>query len=124
MLANIRRIVTMLDGRSKPDLAIWFLCNRENIRELPDMVELVRSLGIRSLNTQGVHYWGSDEWHDRANAANRVDRLYPVLLETKHRADAAGIEFNWYNLSDVTAERQCKWPWKGAYITADGFVTP
>lgn len=124
VLANIRHVVEALDGRSKPELAIWFLSNRENIHELPAMVELVRALGISSLNTQGVHYWGSEDWHERANRANEVDDLCAVLIETKRRADCAGIHFQWHNFSEASAPRQCKWPWKGAYITADGFVTP
>jgi radical SAM protein with 4Fe4S-binding SPASM domain len=126
MLDNIRRIVTALRerGGKMPELAIWFLSNRENVRELPDMVPLVQSLGINSLNTQGVHYWGSDDWHQKATDANAVDDLVSILLETKRRADAAGMEFQWHNFPDAAAERVCKWPWKGAYITADGFVTP
>jgi radical SAM protein with 4Fe4S-binding SPASM domain len=125
MLANIRRIVTTLKEHGRtPDLAIWFLSNAENIRELPDMVPLVQSLGINSLNTQGVHYWGSEDWHAKATEANHIDDLVAVLLETKRRADAAGMDFQWHNFPDAAAERECKWPWKGAYITADGFVTP
>jgi radical SAM protein with 4Fe4S-binding SPASM domain len=91
---------------------------------LPDMVDLARSLDIHSLNTQGVHYWGSDEWHGRANEANHVDGLVATLIETKRRAATAGIDFKWHNFSDVSTRRQCKWPWRGAYITSDGFVTP
>jgi radical SAM protein with 4Fe4S-binding SPASM domain len=124
MLSNIRRVVAAFDGRPRPELAIWFLATRENVDELPDMVDLTGSLGISSLNTQGVHYWGSNDWHDRANEANRVENLSATLLETKRRADAVRIEFKWHNIPDIRAGRQCKWPWKGAYITADGFVTP
>jgi radical SAM protein with 4Fe4S-binding SPASM domain len=124
VLANIRRIAAAVEGRPRPKLAIWFLLNRDNVFELPDMVELVRSLGISSLNTQGVHYWGHPDWHDRANQANALDDLTATLQETRRRAEAAGIDFQWHNFPDAGAARECKWPWKGAYVTADGFVTP
>lgn len=124
VLANIRRVVTALNGRSRPKLAIWFLCNSENLYELPDMVQLVRSLGIDSLNTQGVHYWGHPDWHEKAVKANALDDLAAVLRETRRRANAAGIQFQWQNFPDPAAARTCKWPWKGAYVTSDGFVTP
>jgi radical SAM protein with 4Fe4S-binding SPASM domain len=88
------------------------------------MVDLVKSLGISKLNTQGVHYWGHPDWHERAGQANTIDDLTSVLRETKRRADAAGVEFEWLNFPDPAAARSCKWPWKGSYITADGFVTP
>jgi radical SAM protein with 4Fe4S-binding SPASM domain len=124
MLANVRRVVDAFGGRARPVIDIWFLSNRENIHELPDMVDLVRSLGISKLNTQGVHYWGHPDWHERAGEANTIDDLASILRETKRRADAAGVEFEWLNFPDPAAARSCKWPWKGSYITADGYVTP
>lgn len=124
MLANIQRVVTAMDGRSRPDLAIWFLSTKENVHELPDMVELVRSLGINSLNTQGVHYWGHPDWHERATQANALDDLRTILIETNRRANAVGMRFEWHNFPDAATPRACKWPWRGAYVTADGFVTP
>jgi radical SAM protein with 4Fe4S-binding SPASM domain len=125
MLANIKRIVAAFEGRNpKPVLDIWFLSSAENIHELPDMPDLVHSLGINALNTQGLHYWGSDDWHAKATAANQVDDLVAVLVETKRRAEALGMEFKWFNFPDPTSPRACKWPWKGSYITSDGFVTP
>jgi radical SAM protein with 4Fe4S-binding SPASM domain len=124
MLANVRRVVEAVGGRARPVIDIWFLSNRENIHELPDMVALVKSLGISKLNTQGVHYWGHPDWHDRVGEANTIDDLTSVLRETRRRAAAAGIEFQWLNFPDPAAARSCKWPWKGSYITADGFVTP
>jgi radical SAM protein with 4Fe4S-binding SPASM domain len=124
MLANVRRVVEAFAGRARPVIDIWFLSNRENIHELPDMVDLVKSLGILKLNTQGVHYWGHPDWHERAGEANTIDDLASVLRVTKKRADAAGVEFQWHNFPDAAATRSCKWPWKGSYITSDGFVTP
>jgi radical SAM protein with 4Fe4S-binding SPASM domain len=124
VVANIRKVVTALNGRGRPELAVWFLSSRENIHELPDMVPLVRSLGIRELNTQGVHYWGNSDWHARASDANAIGNLASVLVETRRRASEAGLRFQWHNIPDPAADRQCKWPWRGAYITADGFVTP
>ena len=123
-LANVRRVIQALGGRARPVIDIWFLSNRENIHELPDMVGLVRSLGASKLNTQGAHYWGHRDWHERVRTANTVDDLSSVLRETKRRAEAAGIAFQWFNFPDAAAARSCKWPWKGSYITADGFVTP
>lgn len=124
VLANIKRITAALNGRPRPTLAVWFLSNRENIHELPAMVDVVRDLGITSLNTQGVHYWGHPDWHESAQKANAIDDLVAVLNETRRRASAAGVEFKWQNMPDPSAARACKWPWRGAYITSDGTVTP
>lgn len=124
VLANTRRIVEAARGRKRPALAIWFLANRENIAELPMMVPLVKELGIPSLNIQGVHYWGHPDWHERATHANTISDLKDILRQVRDQAREAGVQFQWFNLPDQTAGRGCKWPWKGAYITADGYVTP
>ncbi|MBI3825268.1 MAG: radical SAM protein [Candidatus Rokubacteria bacterium] len=124
VLANIERVVTEARRRGRPPIAIWFLSTSQNIGELPMMVDLVKELGVTRLCTQGVHYWGHEDWHGRAREANSIPELRQTLREVAARARANGIAFQALNFPDVTAERGCKWPWKGSYITADGFVTP
>lgn len=124
VLANIRRIVEAARGRKRPELAVWFLATRENIDELPMMVPLVKRLGIFVLNTQGVHYWGHPDWHDRAKQANAIADLRETLHHVRRQAHEGGVRFQWFNFPDEAASRGCKWPWKGSYITADGYVTP
>jgi radical SAM protein with 4Fe4S-binding SPASM domain len=124
VLGNIRRIADAARAAGRPPLAIWFLSNRNNITELPMMVPLVKSLGITSLNTQGVHYWGHEDWQAKTHEANAVPELRQVLAATRRAAAEAGVAFQWVNFPDASAERSCKWPWKGSYVTADGYVTP
>ena len=124
LLENIKRVVNAIDGRRVPALSVWFLATRDNIAELPDMVPLVKNLGIRSLNTQGVHYWGNEDWHEGARAANDIPNLISILQTTRDCAEDQGVRFAFHNFPDPNAERACKWPWTGSYITADGFVTP
>jgi len=124
VLENIRRVSGTTSGRSRPVLAVWFLSTSENIHELSAMVPLVKSLGIPSLNTQGVHYWGHEDWHGKADEANAISQLSEILRSVKNQAQKAGISFQWYNFPSSEPKRGCKWPWKGSYITADGFVTP
>jgi radical SAM protein with 4Fe4S-binding SPASM domain len=124
VLANIRRIAAAVADRERPRLAVWFLANRDNVAELPHMVPLVKDLGIEMLNTQAVHYWGHADWHARAKRANAVDDLREIFARVAAQARQAGVRFQWQNFPDPTAGRECKWPWTGSYITADGFVTP
>lgn len=123
-LENIRRVVAAVGDRPKPKLDIWFLSTSYNIDELPRMVPLVKSLGIRKLCTQGVHYWGHEDWKDGASKANAVPDLLRRLREARDLARREGLEFVAQNFPDPSKPRACKWPWKGSYITADGFVTP
>ena len=123
-LENIRTVVKAVGDRPKPKLDIWFLSTSYNIHELPMMIPLVKSLGIRKLCTQGVHYWGHEDWKDGASKANAVPDLVRRLREARDLARAEGLEFVAQNFPDPTQPRACKWPWKGSYITADGFVTP
>ena len=88
------------------------------------MVPLVKRLGIRRLRTQGVHYWGHEDWHEGAARANDIPDLVNTLRAVSVQAKTAGVEFQALNFPDPAAERGCKWPWRGSYITADGYVTP
>lgn len=124
VLTNIRRVANAVGDRSRPVLAIWFLANRENIAELPQMIPLVQGLGIPRLRTQGVHYWGHDDWRGRAHEANDIPDLIQTLRDVAASAKATGVDFQALNFPDPKAARGCKWPWKGSYITADGYVTP
>lgn len=124
VLANVGQVAAEARRRGRPPLAVWFLATRENIAELPLMVPLVKDLGIDRLSTQGVHYWGDAGWHARAQAANAIPEIREVLRDTARRAGAAGVQFQAVNFPDTAAPRGCRWPWRGSYITADGFVTP
>lgn len=124
VLANVRRVAHASDGRPKPRLAVWFVANRQNIEELPQMVELVKGLGVFRLNTQGLHYWGHPDWHAKAVEASAIEDLESILLKVKQLCQESGVEFGWHNFPEREAPRGCKWPWKGSYITADGYVTP
>ena len=124
VLGNIRKVVAAVGERERPTLAIWFLASRDNIQELPMMVPLVKGLGIPRLRTQGVHYWGHEDWQERERRANDIRELLETLRAVARQAREAGVEFQALNFPDPTAERGCKWPWRGSYITADGYVTP
>jgi radical SAM protein with 4Fe4S-binding SPASM domain len=124
VLENIRRVAATAGPRRRPALAIWFLATRENVAELPDVVDLVRGLGLSELHTQGVHYWGDPGWQPGARQANAIDDLRDVLIRTREAAARAGVRFQWHNFPQKGAARECRWPWRGAYVTADGYVTP
>ncbi len=126
VLANIQRVAAAVaeSPQPRPALTVWFVANKENIQELPQMIPLVQELGVHRLSTQGLHYWGHPDFHDRAVQASAIQDLKGTLLRVERQAAESGVEFNWQNFPDQTAARGCKWPWKGSYITADGFVTP
>lgn len=124
VLANIRKVVAAVGERERPALAIWFLASRDNIHELPMMVPRVKGLGIRRLRTQGVHYWGHEDWREGAKRANDIPDLLETLRSIARQAREEGLEFQALNFPDPAAPRGCKWPWRGSYITADGYVTP
>jgi MoaA/NifB/PqqE/SkfB family radical SAM enzyme len=127
LLKRIRQLVSALDSQPTPKLSVWFVGMKQNIHELPDLVRLVKDLGINTLSLQTIHFWGKPEWEERMGAETLA--VHPELAdkwisEAQRVARSLGVELEYVNLPDPTGRRACQWPWRAAYISVDRFVTP
>lgn len=126
VIANIKELA-LATKNTGIEVAIWFLGMRDNIEELPLMVKLSSELGVRNLNMQSVHNWGSNEWKGRLDIqrmSSNCPEIIDILKKTRLLAKKSNVRFNYINIPSKAAKRTCQWPWKSCYITADGFVTP
>lgn len=127
ILEGIRRLVKAIGNQPAPKLSIWFVGMAQNIHELPDLVRLVKDLGVPSLCLQTVHFWGKAEWEERTGSETLA--VHPELADrwiskANQVARALGVELEYVNLPDDNGRRACQWPWRAAYISVDRFVTP
>ena len=141
VLANIRRLQqarSRLMSRT-PELVLTVVVMRRNLDELPDLVRLAHDLSIRSVFVQHL---GQDFTEASLRPAYRSLRTF-VHQESLLQQDRPAIEasFNRARLAaaelgitlrlpriDPAAEpakgRRCEWPWKGAYLTYQGYAVP
>lgn len=127
ILKNVKRFMEIKGKARLPKVSIWFVIMRENLAELIGVIRLAKELRINKVSAQLQHFWASEQIKSdmsRINNNNFYRDIVIALRNARRVARQLRIEFDYVNLPDNTAKRNCKWPWKACYITADGFVTP
>jgi radical SAM protein with 4Fe4S-binding SPASM domain len=122
--------------RQGPELSFWFTAMRENLADLPHLVQLAQRLGVGEVYVQRLVTYGE-------GLAQREQSLYQALQATEDAllaeaeavAGTLGIAFG---ASGATTPRQslassdgrkrpweaCRRPWSLTYITVNGNVLP
>jgi len=124
---NIRRLMKMLGKGNVPDVSLWFVLMKDNLKELPDIVKLTKKLGAGKIRAQLQHCWGSKNIRNKFEQwPTEKDRgsIKSILIEANQVALREKVNFGYVNIPDISQRRGCKWPWKSCYITVEGFVTP
>lgn len=125
VIDNIKRFTLMTAGKALPEISVWFVIMKNNLTELPSLIELVGNIGIKKVSAQLEHDWGDCRLAGRKKDANFTEEMKRILIRAKSIARKRGIIFDYVNIPDATsATRACRWPWKSCYITAEGFITP
>jgi radical SAM protein with 4Fe4S-binding SPASM domain len=144
VLRNLRRL-TQAKRRLQsdlPDVRMVCVIMRENLAELPMLVELAHREGIRNLSVQHLCHDFGESTLPRQYAPMRdfveVQTLLnedPARVEcyfSEARAIAAklGVALRLPNIQPrghppgTPGRTRCDWPWRGAYISYDGHAMP
>jgi radical SAM protein with 4Fe4S-binding SPASM domain len=122
-----------------PRLSIWCLGTRDNIFELPRLVRLAASLGVKEVYLQRLVYFQDHEGHGLAKSEKTIMDsdlgVAEVINASMHAAAQSGVQLNASGLGDPLASLRTKagspTPWKKCYrpttlmyITANGNVLP
>jgi radical SAM protein with 4Fe4S-binding SPASM domain len=145
--ARVRRnVIGLVDvmrasGATKPNLSLVFVAMRRNIAELCDVVRLADEWGVGCLRVQNLSHTFDDcdpsgDYVEIRSYAEREALFHAPSLDVDEHfaaaartADRLGVDLR---LPDATApvepagpgERACDWPWRSAYVTAQGQVQP
>ena len=138
VVANLAELVRTRQelGAAMPRLSLWVTGLRENLGELPDIVELAARVGVDEVYLQRLTFWGEG----LAVAEQSVYRGYrdeaaAIIAEAERRAAALGVSFRGAgalspreSLVERPAEaepwRGCSRPLRLAYVTAQGNALP
>jgi MoaA/NifB/PqqE/SkfB family radical SAM enzyme len=123
-------------GADRPRVSFWFTAMRENLAELPRLVDLALATGIREIYVQRLIYFG--EGLARAEQAlyrQAGETEQAIITETQERCQAHGICFRatgattpaeYLGTNATALERRpwsaCRRPRTLAYISALGNV--
>jgi MoaA/NifB/PqqE/SkfB family radical SAM enzyme len=146
VVANVAEMVrTRAElGSCKPRISLWMTALRENLAELPGIVDLAANLGVDEVYVQRLVYWGEGlATHDQSifSGGNGPAEAPPafdadaILLEAERRALRHGLAFRGADarppragLLERPLEREpwraCSRPLRLAYITAQGTALP
>ncbi len=133
-LAAFTRLRSEL-GATNPRLSFWFTAMRENLPELPRLVDLALETGVREIYVQRLVYFGEGlASEDQALYRRAREQDQATIDETAQRCAEHGLTFRATGASSPaeyisTSAEVARRPWAGctrprtlAYVTSQGNV--
>lgn len=114
---------------STPQITAHCVLSEQNIEELPNLVELCKSMEIYSISTESIHNWTKyQQLSQKSVFMQDKEYVEQIFDEAKRKAKHYGIRLftppvNRIGESNLLNLR-CSWPWTSCFITVDGYVTP
>ena len=140
---NMVRLVDALRRNASPTrLHVTAVAMRENLDELPALVELVARWGVGSLSVQHLcHDFGEstlparyapmrDFVADQTLLVLDGERVEAVFAAARAAARAHGVELRLPRVTPLQhapgtpGRARCDWPWRGPYVAYDGTAMP
>lgn len=127
---------------SSPDVKLVTVAMRQNLAELVELVRLAHRFEIRSIFVQHLcHDFGESTLPERYRPMRSFVEEQTLLYEDREvieshfdsaRREAAqlGIDLRLprtvpiEHAADTPGPKRCDWPWRGAYITYQGYLLP
>ncbi len=137
IVANLTRFTALKEelGATRPVVSLWFTAMRENIEELPRVVEIAAATGVPEVYVQRFIYFGKGlAREDQALFARARERELALIQAADARCQELGIRFRATGAATpieylAHGERHDARPWSGcqrpytlAYVTAHGTV--
>ena len=123
-------------GSSTPRISIWMTGLRENLGELPDVVDLAARLGVEEVYLQRLVFWGEGlATSDQSVYVNALDEAERIIAEAERRAALHDVRLHGADALSPRASllerppaqepwRGCSRPLRLAYVTAQGTALP
>jgi MoaA/NifB/PqqE/SkfB family radical SAM enzyme len=137
-LAEMVRTRSMLASET-PRISIWMTALRENLHELPDVIDLAGRLRVDEVYLQRLVFWGEGlATADQSLFASDSRQAEEIIAEAERRAEQQGVSFRGADARSPRAGllaasppserhepwRACSRPLRLAYITAQGTALP
>lgn len=144
VLANLERLLQarLRLASSLPHLRLVMVIMRQNLPELPDIVRLAHRYSMKSIFVQHLcHDFGEttlpshylpmrDFVQSETLLEEDPERIQHYFQEARQVADDLGIELRLprtrmkIHPPGTPGPQRCDWPWKGAYVSYQGYAMP
>ncbi len=137
VVSNLKQFVARKAERgvSHPRLSLWMVAMRENLHELPALVDLAADIGIPEVYLQRLVYNGLGVAQEAESLHGKTEgRVEAIIREAMQRAASGGIVLRASGattpLESLRASDEprpwarCQRPWNSTYVTAQGKVLP
>lgn len=125
-------------GSETPRVRLVMVLMRDNLHELPALVELAHALGVNSLFAQHLcHDFGESSLPERylpmrafvdAQTLLKEDpaRVAHYFDQARARASALGLDLRLPRAAGTSRPNKprCDWPWRGPYVSYQGDAMP
>jgi MoaA/NifB/PqqE/SkfB family radical SAM enzyme len=123
-------------GAARPRVSFWITGMRENLPELPGVVELAAEVGVEEVYLQRLVYWGAGlAVEEQSVYRGYREQAEAVIAEAERRASELGVQLRGADALSPRASlvdrplatepwRACSRPLRLAYITANGTALP
>lgn len=127
VIENVQRMTELKRARGvdHPQLNIGSILTNHNYHQVPDLVALAAEIGVEHINIWTLH--GGETYADIGSLSlDNTDTaaVEHALIEAQQIAVKRGVELTLPPLGRVYLASICEWPWRGTYVTWDGYVTP
>jgi MoaA/NifB/PqqE/SkfB family radical SAM enzyme len=137
VVANIEQMVRTRRelAADTPRISIWMTGMRDNLVELPDVIDLAARLGVEEVYLQRLVFWGEGMATSDQSLFAARDWAEDIIADAERRAAHHGVSFRGADAQSPragllertpTAEpwRACSRPLRLAYVTAQGTALP
>jgi MoaA/NifB/PqqE/SkfB family radical SAM enzyme len=138
VIDNVRHYAERLGPGGRPSLSLWFTTMRENLPELPALVDLAAQIGVREVYIQRLVVIDHGLAQAEQSLYRRLERQEEIYLaEAAHRAEIRGLSLQASGRVSPRASlagengaghdapwSACYRMWTSTYITCNGNVLP
>lgn len=121
---NIGRFVRIRSqlGKIKPRLSVWMVAMRENIREIPTLIQTLRNIGVDTLKLHNIRE--AEETEGQLISTEDMK----LIKEYKKSAAKQNFILSFGKIPDGNTNkpetRTCVDPWQTVYVNATGWINP
>lgn len=128
VIGNVRELVKSRGNSRYPEVSLATVITGRNLHEVPAIVRLAGELRVDHLTLQtSLTDWGKKEINDY-NKSIRVKLesgdMTDILNEARRVAAELNVDLRIYTQDYYSRKNKCYWPWKRAFIAANGDVVP